>query len=83
MTIRLGVADIKARLSEVLHQVGAGERVVVERRGRPVALLRAYDPVVDADEPRGWFEDLNGALAEISDFESIMTEILESRRMEG
>ncbi len=33
------IADLKARLSEYLHAVKAGEEVIVTQRGRPVARL--------------------------------------------
>lgn len=36
---RVSVGTLKARLSEYLRQVGAGEGVVVTNRGRPVARL--------------------------------------------
>ena len=40
MTIKtLSVSQLKARLSEQLRIVKAGERVVVTERGRPVAML--------------------------------------------
>ena len=42
-----GIAQLKARLSEYLARVQAGEEVVVTDRGRPVAKLV---PAVDADE---------------------------------
>ncbi|KFB72605.1 MAG: prevent-host-death family protein [Candidatus Accumulibacter phosphatis] len=34
------VADAKARLSDLLAQVEAGEEVVITRRGQPVARFR-------------------------------------------
>jgi prevent-host-death family protein len=37
--IQVGVADLKARLSEYLARVQAGEEIVVADRGRPVARL--------------------------------------------
>ncbi len=79
MTMKVSVAEAKARLSELLREVETGERVVVERRGRPVALLRAYDREKDGEEP-SWFERLNGALADTADFEGIMSDILAARR---
>jgi len=35
----LGVADLKARLSEHLNRVKAGEEIVITERGRPIARL--------------------------------------------
>jgi len=40
MTISLGTAEIKARLSEIVNRVTFGrERVIVLRRGKPVAAM--------------------------------------------
>lgn len=39
MTVMLGVAETKRRFGEVLDRVLAGERVVVSRRGKPVAAI--------------------------------------------
>lgn len=39
-----GVAQLKARLSEYLDQVKAGEEVVVTERGKAVARLVPYTP---------------------------------------
>jgi prevent-host-death family protein len=45
--VSAGIAQLKARLSEYLARVKAGEEVVVTDRGRPVAKLV---PAFDADE---------------------------------
>jgi prevent-host-death family protein len=37
--IQVGIAELKARLSEYLARVQAGEEIVVADRGRPVARL--------------------------------------------
>jgi prevent-host-death family protein len=37
--VQVGIADLKARLSEYLARVQAGEEIVVADRGRPVARL--------------------------------------------
>lgn len=47
MVMVVGVAQLKARLSEYLARVRAGEEVVVTDRGRPVAKLV---PAAGADE---------------------------------
>jgi prevent-host-death family protein len=39
MTITVGVYEAKAKLSELLDRVAAGEEVVITRRGVPVAQL--------------------------------------------
>ena len=38
------VAQAKARLSELLKQVEAGEEVVITRRGKPVARMMSSKP---------------------------------------
>ncbi len=48
--ITVNVADAKARLSEYLERVEAGETVVICRRSVPVAELRLVDP--PSREPR-------------------------------
>lgn len=52
-----GIAEVKARLSEYLARVRAGEEIVVTDRGRPVARLTP----MGEHGPRG-----EGALEELS-----------------
>ncbi|HET7484555.1 MAG TPA: type II toxin-antitoxin system prevent-host-death family antitoxin [Solirubrobacterales bacterium] len=40
----IGVQELKANLSSVLHDVEGGERVTITRRGRPVAELAPAMP---------------------------------------
>jgi len=42
--------DLRRRLGEVLDQAAAGERIVIERDRRPLAVLVPYSPGVRADE---------------------------------
>jgi prevent-host-death family protein len=80
MTTRVAVADAKARLSEILRAVEErGERVVVERRGRPVAVIEPYDERLEQSE-RHWADRLDGAAADIADFDVIMKDVVKSRR---
>ncbi len=79
MTKRMAVAEVKAHLSEVIRKVEGGERVVVERRGRPVAVIGRYEPAAEREE-RGWFDALHGILSEVADFDQIMEEVVRSRR---
>lgn len=44
----VNLADAKARLSELLDRVAAGETITIARRGRPVAKL---GPVVEPRKP--------------------------------
>lgn len=43
----VGVAELKAKLSEYLSRARAGEEVVVTDRGRPVARIGPAEPAVD------------------------------------
>lgn len=45
--VTVGVAELKAKLSEYLARVRQGEEVVVTDRGRPVARL---GPIADAED---------------------------------
>jgi prevent-host-death family protein len=39
----VGVKELKDQLSEYLHRVSAGERIVVTDRGRPIATLAPFE----------------------------------------
>lgn len=56
--MEVGVRDLKARLSEFLGKVEAGESVVVTDRGRPVARLVPFaaDSGVERGIEEGWIE---------------------------
>lgn len=41
---RIGIYDARARLSELVDRVEAGEEVVLTRRGRPVVRLIRAEP---------------------------------------
>ncbi|HEX8302407.1 type II toxin-antitoxin system prevent-host-death family antitoxin [Sphingomonas sp.] len=41
---RINLADAKARLSEIVDRVEAGESIEIVRRGRPVARLTPANP---------------------------------------
>lgn len=46
--IRVGVRDLKARLSEYLRQVSQGQTVIITDHGRPVGRLSPVDqPLVE------------------------------------
>lgn len=46
--LTVNLAQAKARLSELLYKVEAGEEVVITRHGKPVAHVR---PAVEPKEP--------------------------------
>ena len=76
----MGVAEIKARLSEVLRAVEQhGAPVVIHRRGRPVAMIVGYDPALSEDQTT-WIDELRGAAENIDDFESVMRQVMASRQ---
>jgi prevent-host-death family protein len=45
--IRVGVRDLKARLSEYLRQVSQGQTVIITDHGRPVGRLSPVDQPLD------------------------------------
>ena len=51
--INVNVHEVKAKLSEYLARVEAGEVVTICRRNVPVAELRAVSGPPDGDRPRG------------------------------
>lgn len=46
------VAEAKAKLSELLREVEAGEQIVISRRGKPVAVLNK--PLVPLASREAW-----------------------------
>ena len=78
----MGVAEAKRRFSELLDRVGAGERVVIRRRGRPAAVLVSATPEAlerAAAAPIG-LAAVAGALADWTDLEAVVDEIYAARR---
>jgi prevent-host-death family protein len=45
--LRVGVRDLKARLSEYLRQVSQGQTVIITDHGRPVGRLTTVDQPLD------------------------------------
>lgn len=45
--LRVGVRDLKARLSEYLRQVSQGQTVIITDHGRPVGRLSPVDQPLD------------------------------------
>jgi len=78
----IGVAEARRRFSELLDHVAAGERVVVERRGRPAAVLVPATPdalEASANTPLG-SAAVAGALADWDDLETVVDDIYQGRR---
>ncbi len=78
----IGVAEAKRRFSELLDRVGAGEQIVVARRGRPtVVLVPATSDTLEASNnaPVG-LAAVAGALADWEDLEAVVEELYAARR---
>jgi len=76
------VAEAKRRFSELLDRVGAGEHIVLHRRGRPAAVLvpaSATSVDEEARAPLG-LAALAGALADWDELEAVVEEIYAARR---
>lgn len=69
MSMTVNVAEAKARLSDLLRQVEAGEDIVIARAGRPIATLR---PVRQPDFVFGRYAQL--ASADVDSFLDPMPE---------
>ena len=76
----IGVAEAKARLSELLERVSNGERIVVARRGRPMAMLVPPDAEVEPAARPGGLATLAGVLADAPGFDDEMRLVVRSRR---
>jgi prevent-host-death family protein len=69
---QVNVHEAKTELSKLLELVEAGERVVIARAGRPVAILSAYQPM-PGKRRLGQFRD-QGKIAE--DFDVLPDDVL-------
>jgi prevent-host-death family protein len=80
--LTLGVAEAKRRFSELLDRVGAGERVVIHRRGRPAVVLvpASADAVEHYAHPPLGLASVAGGLADWEDLEAVVEEIYAARR---
>lgn len=84
---RVSTAEAKAKLSELVGAVAfRGDRVVIERRGRPVAALISLEDAERLDEPRKPVRPrgalaLVGAWSDVEDvvIDDLIKEIYESR----
>lgn len=87
----VGVAEAKRRFSELLARAAfAGERFLIERRGKPIAALIGLEDLrhlealsprgteAEAEEPQGLLAAA-GAFADYEDFEAIMEEAVAGR----
>lgn len=49
MSMTIGLADVKARLSEIVDRVQAGETIVISRNGDPVVEMRPLQRLSPAE----------------------------------
>ena len=83
----MNVAEAKKRFSELLARIAYnGERFIISRRGKPMAVLIGLDDfglleehARRPEEPQGLLAAA-GALADCEGFEELMGEIYRSRR---
>jgi antitoxin (DNA-binding transcriptional repressor) of toxin-antitoxin stability system len=73
--LMVNIYDAKARLSEYLEAVSRGERVLICKRNRPVAELRAVDQKRTAPRPIGGEK---GVVVRPSFFEPLPDELLDA-----
>jgi prevent-host-death family protein len=81
----VGVAEAKAKLSELLGQVAhRGERIVVQRRGKPVAALVPIHDLQRAEsDARGdWLDSVVGLCADSPDLCDTLDQIVGERQRE-
>lgn len=78
----IGTAEAKRRFSELVDRVGAGERILVSRRGRPaVALVPPATELFERGPSRpSGLASLAGALADWEDLDSVVADVYAARR---
>jgi len=59
----VGAFDAKTRLSELLDRVERGEEIVITRRGKPVATLKAFAAVPDENAAEKRVEEMRAQRA--------------------
>src|SRR5262245_42408619 len=78
MLRRVSTADAKARLSELIGAVAFGrERIVIERRGRPVAVLVGIDDAEEMDVAAPEPPRRRGALALVGGWSDVEDAVLD------
>lgn len=75
MTTRVGTQKAKTHLSEYLNRVAyAGERVVVERHGKPVAALVSVDDLVRLEAMDAGQTEVGSEADREAEFRRLLTE---------
>ena len=70
----VNVTAAKASLSFLLEQVERGEEIVITRAGKPIAVLRAYEPEPEPRSPGR----LRGKIRMAPDFDELPPDIAKS-----
>jgi prevent-host-death family protein len=68
------VSEAKASLSELIDKASEGEEIIICRRGRPVAVLRAYRKAERPREPGA----LRGKIQIAADFDELPDDLAEA-----
>lgn len=76
----VGVAEAKATLSALLERVARGGRVVVAKRGRPVAVLAPPDAVRETTPSHRGLASLAGVMTDWPDMERDVADVVRRRR---
>lgn len=79
--IELGVAEAKARFSELIDRVAKGERFQITKRGRRVVELVRPGEAPPVKTARVGLAALAGALADWEELPAVVEQIYEARRM--
>jgi prevent-host-death family protein len=74
----LGVAEAKARFSELIDRVAAGERIVISRRGKVAVALVPPDTVAARPRPAGLLAAVGG-LGDWKELDDVVEEIYRAR----
>ena len=77
----LGLAEAKAKLSELIDQVARGEEVVISRYGKAVAKLVPVEPPAKIDRS-AFFGSLKGKMWVADDFDAPLPDDIQ-RYFEG
>jgi len=81
----VGVAEAKAKFSELLGQVlHRGERIIVRRRGKAVAAIVpiADLPKADSEPERDWLDDIVGLCADCPEVCDSIDQVVAERHEE-
>jgi prevent-host-death family protein len=68
------VTEAKAQLSALIERALQGEEVIIKRAGKPVAVLRRYEPHTQDRKPGA----LRGQIRIADDFDELPADIAES-----